>query len=236
MEHAQEIRDALGRMRLKLLDLTSRNRLLNFKHSPGKSLQFVSSSLDVVFRRLNGNASVLVPVNPVPEPQRHLWVRTTDGRLLRPAAKEHAKSLDIDTSYELSDDQGADHGVRALYYADELARHCRKLGREAKSAIEETGSNILFMVFGFLEFPDTDETQRTLLAPLITVPVALEKTAVDRATGQESYALKYTGEDLAENLSLREKLKQQYSFELPEFDESEEALPTAYLDKLERRV
>jgi hypothetical protein len=37
------IQEALAKLRLRLLDLTSRNRLLNFKHSPGKSLQFVHS-------------------------------------------------------------------------------------------------------------------------------------------------------------------------------------------------
>ena len=78
---------------------------------------------------------------------------------------------------------------------------------------------MLFVVVGFLEFPDREDNDRLLLAPLISVPVALEKTRVDRDTGQERYNLKYTGEDLAENLSLREKLSQEYSFDLPEFDE-----------------
>ena len=67
--------------------------------------------------------------------------------------------------------------VRALYYPEELARHCRKLAREARSAIEETGANMLFLVHGFLEFPDRDDSDRLLLAPLIAVPVTLEKAA-----------------------------------------------------------
>lgn len=32
---------ALEQLRLKLLDLTGRNRLINFKHTAGKSLQFI---------------------------------------------------------------------------------------------------------------------------------------------------------------------------------------------------
>ena len=230
----QAIREALGKMRLRLLDLTSRNRLLNFKHSPGKSLQFVSSSLDGVFLRLTGTQGAVVDVKPVPEPQRNLWIRTNDGRLVRPEVKDHAKSIRIDTSYELPRQVVEGDAVRALYYPDELARHCRKLARESKSAIEETGANVLFLVMGFLEFPDSDTNQRTLFAPLVAVPVSLEKTRVDRASGQESYALRYTGEDLAENLSLREKLSQQYGFQLPEF--GDEGCPDAYLDQLDQLI
>ncbi|PYT04564.1 MAG: hypothetical protein DMF60_14925, partial [Acidobacteria bacterium] len=70
------------------------------------------------------------------------------------------------------------------------------------------------------------------MAPLISLPVSLEKTRVDRETGQECFILKYTGEDLAENLSLREKLFQEYGFELPQFDD--EAGPEAYLHQVER--
>jgi len=230
----QAIREALGKMRLRLLDLTSRNRLLNFKHSPGKSLQFVGSSLDGVFCRLSGNQGAVVEVKPVPEPLRNLWIRTDDGRLVRPEVKEHAKHIGIDTSYDISGRGGEGDAVCALYYPDDLARHCRKLAREAKSAIEETGANVLFLVAGFLEFPDSDESQKTLFAPLIAMPVSLEKTRVDRTSGQESYGLRYTGEDLAENLSLREKLSQQYGFQLPEF--GDEAGPEPYLEQLEQLI
>lgn len=40
------------RMRTLLLDLTSRNRLLNFKHSADKSLQFVQTSIDAAFQHI----------------------------------------------------------------------------------------------------------------------------------------------------------------------------------------
>ena len=36
---------ALEQLRLKLLDLTGRNRLINFKHTAGKSLQFIEGLL-----------------------------------------------------------------------------------------------------------------------------------------------------------------------------------------------
>lgn len=228
------IREALAKLRLRLLDLTSRNRLLNFKHSPGKSLQLVDCSPHAVFAKLIGNQGATVPINAVPEPQRDRWV-LINGRLTRPDVREHAKHCGINTSPELpAKDSGDGAATRALYYPDELARHCRKLAREARSAIEETGANMLFLVVGFLEFPDRQDNDRIMAAPLISVPVSLDKKGVDSATGQERFALKYTGEDLAENLSLTEKLDQEYSFQLPEFDE--ETSPEDYFKAIEQLI
>ena len=56
----------LDRIRTRLLDLTNRNKLLNFRHSPASSLRIVDTSIDAVFQQLcdNGKLAFL----PVPEP------------------------------------------------------------------------------------------------------------------------------------------------------------------------
>jgi hypothetical protein len=51
------------------------------------------------------------------------------------------------------------------------------------------------------------------------VPVSLDKGDLERSTGTYRYSLSYTGEELTENLSLREKLKQDFNVELPDFTE-----------------
>jgi hypothetical protein len=118
--------------------------------------------------------------------------------------------------------------------ADDLARHCRKLQREAKSALAETGANILYLVFGFLEFPESHDSDTLLTAPLIVVPVTLDPFQIDPVTGHEYFGLRYTGEDLEENRSLREKLRQEYNFDLPVFDEQRG--PEAYWETLARQI
>jgi len=45
------IAQALQKLRLRLLDLTARNRLLNFKPTASKTLQFVEGRLGVAFPR-----------------------------------------------------------------------------------------------------------------------------------------------------------------------------------------
>src|SRR6185312_16981258 len=64
------IPQALEQLRLRLLDLTGRNRLLNFKHTAGKSLPLVPTHLDDTFRRLVGSQAGKIAIQPVPDPAR----------------------------------------------------------------------------------------------------------------------------------------------------------------------
>ncbi len=88
---------ALEQLRLKLLDLTGRNRLLSLKHTPGRSLQSVEVDPQALYASLvEGSGRNSITIRGVPEPQRaDWWLR--DGRLVRPDASEWAKVQGIPT-------------------------------------------------------------------------------------------------------------------------------------------
>ncbi|AUN94643.1 DUF4011 domain-containing protein [Pseudazoarcus pumilus] len=219
------LEEAFARLRLRLLDLTSRNRLLNFRHTPARSLQFVQSVPEAIFRRVaRSNNTLPLRIEPVPNPPLSQWTEVA-GRLVPPDVREHARALGMDISYQLPPynpklPEGRESGLtlQTLQYQEDLGRLVRKLEREARLAIEETGTNMLHLVFGFLEYPEAPESPRKLLSPLVCVPVRLEKT---RRKANTRYDLLPTGEDFTENLSLREKLIQTHGFELPELEEDE---------------
>src|SRR5487761_959513 len=147
---------ALKQLRLRLLDLSGRNRLLNFRHTAGRSLQFSEGQPAAIYQRLAEGANrPSIGISGIPEPPRDAWIER-NGRLVRPDPREWASHQGISTSYDLPEPGRAQGGtnVRALLYPDELAKHCRKIEREAVLAIEETGANMLFLVMGFLDFPD----------------------------------------------------------------------------------
>jgi hypothetical protein len=185
------LRAALEQLRLKLLDLTGRNRLLNFKHTPGRSLRSVEGHPQSIYTRLveaTGKASIMI--EGVPEPHRSEWP-LRDGRCIRPDASDWAVVQQIPTMYELAAGAAERASFRALLYPDDLAKHCRKLEREANLAIEETGANMLFLVLGFLEYPDQPQSDRTFLAPLVSIPVELSSQGRD---GQKIFEITYTGD------------------------------------------
>lgn len=211
---------ALEQLRLKLLDLTGRNRLINFKHTAGKSLQFVEGHPAAIYQKLvEANNKANISVLGLPEPARRDWV-DRNGRLQRPEPREWAKSVGVPTGYDISGagEDSEESNVRALMYPDDLAKHCRKIEREATLAIEETGANMLFLVLGFLEFPDQRDSDKIFTAPLISVPVSLQKKEV---AGIQQFSLQYTGDDISENLSLREKLRNDFGLVLPELGEEQ---------------
>ncbi len=227
------IAQGLEQLRTRLLDLTGRNRLLNFRHTAGRSLQFVSANPAAIFQRLvvaPGSQKVLIA--PVPDPTPELW-NERNGRIAPPDVREHASSLGINTTFELptgaqllaSEETGQQ--ARALYYGEDLGKHCRKLEREARLAIEETGANMLYLVVGFLEFPDAKDSDRLFQAPLICIPVRFEISSDGRYT---NYRLAFTGEEVSENLSLREKIKRDYQLTLPPFPEDIETIESYLKD------
>jgi superfamily I DNA and/or RNA helicase len=212
------LNSALSQLRLKLLDLTGRNRLINFKPSLGKSLQFVEGQDVAIFERLvEATAKSQISITGLPEPSRIEW-EDRNGRIQRPDPRDWAKMQGISTTYEIHPLEMPEANLRALLYADDLAKHCRKIEREANLAIEETGSNMLFLVLGFLEFPDQRVSDKSFSAPLISIPVSLQKKEV---AGIQQFSVQYTGDDISENLSLREKLKNDYGITLPELSEEE---------------
>lgn len=233
------ITQALEQLRLRLLDLTGRNRLINFKHGPGKTIQFVDSDFSAVFDRLAGETATGVKLEFVPEPNRSDW-ETKNGRMVRPDAKVYVARMGKSTAYDLASVKAAP-GSRArstaalqtLYYGDELGKHGRKLAREAKLAIEETGSNMLYVVFGFLEFPDNPGSDKLYQAPLLCVPVTV---AISDEGQYSSFTLVSSGEELTDNLSLREKVKRDFGLNLPTYWDEEDESADAYLARVAETV
>ena len=226
------VAEAIESLRTRLLDLSSRNRLLNYRHPKSRSIQIADNpSLNLVFDRLIDSRPVPFKYVSEPDPESY------EGR--RPEAKLYAACLGISTAFEfLPNPEGANghrlHGIQTLLYPADLERQLRKIASEAKTAIEETGSNMLFLIFGFLEFFDSDESDRAMLAPLLSLPVTLVKGGLDKDTGTYQYSVVHSGEDLAENQTLREKMRRDFMLTLPEYEEEEE--PESYFSRVEQAI
>jgi very-short-patch-repair endonuclease len=232
-----DVTEVLAQLRRRLLDLTARNRLLNFRHSQTKTIGIVDAVPDAVYDRLLENRPLtLVPV-PDPKPTEY----EGEDRRQKPDVREYAKRLGISTSYELSraptnvpaiGNEGLK--LRVLNYPAETERLCRRVSNEARSAIEETGTNMLYLVFGFLEFYEAEHSDRPLLAPLISVPVTIKRGTLDRESRLHLYDIVYTSDEVVENLSLREKLRAEFAMELPTL--GDDATPEGYFTDVEDAV
>ena len=129
-----------------------------------------------------------------------------------------------------------DNRIQVLLYPGELEARLRTIHNKAQTAIEESGAGILYLALGFLEWYESDTSDKARLAPLFTIPVRLERGKLDPKDGLYKYQLHYTGEDILPNLSLKEKLQADFGLGLPTFDEppSPEAYLASVIDVVEQ--
>ena len=227
------VEEALAKLRTRLLDLTMRNRLLNYKHPKGRSFQFTDEpDLNLLFERLEDGKSVAIAYVPDPSVSQY------DGGK-KPEARIYARTLNIGTSVDIAPSNSSTASKRlpslqVIQYPADLERMMRKVSTEARTVIEETGTNMLYLMFGFLEYFDSDDSEKAVHAPLLSVPVTLTRGNIDTESRTYTYELAYSGEDIAENFTLREKLRQQFRLAFPELEEEES--PEDYFKKIQAAV
>jgi hypothetical protein len=143
-----------------------------------------------------------------------------DGRRVeKPNAKDHAQVLGWNISFDLDDDAEEDAALRVLHFQEQLDTVSRKITTAANTAIEESGTNMLYLIFGFLEWYESDGSRQARLAPLVTLPVSIERSG-GKGKAVE-VVLEYSGEDVQTNLSLVEKMRRDFGLEIPTFDDED---------------
>ena len=114
--------------------------------------------------------------------------------------------------------------LQTLHYPNELEAILRRISYAARTAIEESGTKMLHLIFGFVEWFESDASDQPHLAPILLVPVGIEKGKTDPLSGTFTYEIAYSSADhIEENLSLREKLKRDFGLDMPELSDQEGA-------------
>lgn len=244
-----DIKAALQSLRKRLLDLTGRNRLISFRHTKGASLRVIDEMPDQLADTLLGDKEMRFLA--VPEPKKdqlieagYITIDDETGQEKRlkkdPSAEEWARWLGLETSYEVpvpSNNHEARHTdkeIQTLLFPYEMETRLHNLQKKSKLAIEETGNNILYLAFGFLEWFESAESEKPRIAPLFLIPVNLQKGKLNPSTKTYVYTLKYSGEDILPNLSLREKLRVDFGLALPDLDENSN--PEAYFKEVQNLI
>lgn len=239
--------NALESLRNRLLDLTFRNKLINFKHNKS-CLRIIDELPDQLTETLlSGSKMKFIPIS---EPKRPELVEEgyidvdpiTKKDVItkkRPTAKEWAKIKGFDISYRVpsncsdDDEKHSDKNIQTVMYPFEMEATLKKIHQLAKTSINETGSNILYLSFGFLEWKD-DTQDRSAVAPLFLLPVILDKGQLNKVKKVYEYTISHSGDEVVENLSLKEKLKNDFGLALPELEE--EDTPESYFKKIEELI
>ena len=190
--------ERLDRWKRSLLDLSKRNRLLNLKPSGTAIPVFCPDPALLEDKLADGSRiSIVTPplrTNAAGEPDTTLYqLRTGDDFAVRFATEALGRN-EIVANVE---PRSLEKGVIELY-------------RKAKTDFEEGGANTLFLALGMLRWCAQGDTHRHYRAPLILLPVKLER----RSAASKPY-LRRHDDDAIFNLTLLQMLRQDFQIEIP---------------------
>lgn len=189
---------ASGRMerwQSKLLDLSARNPLLN--HRPGKSsLSFIHANPAELEDMLAAGARITV--SPFPklngaDQDEEIYSQRSGDNLKESYAREalQKKQLLVDRSQE------------------ELDKSTVEIYRKTQTSLKEGGSNTLFLAIGFLLWKQNEKDSKRYRAPLILLPVTLERKSV-----RSGIKIAASDDEPRFNTTLLEMLKKDFGIEL----------------------
>ena len=149
--------------------------------------------------------------------------------------EELARRHGLDPSFDLSSLEGDgeieryyDDALQTLLPEQDLTSRLRLLRERARSDLRDRGVHTLFAAFGFLEWYEDDTSQRPHLAPLVLVPVELDRVT---RNSRRAYVLRQTGEEPIKNAALAVDLSRRFDLELPKLDPDD--TPESYFKKLD---
>jgi hypothetical protein len=170
----------------------------------------------------------LKEVKPTPVPSKTHKIQYFDSLtdLLSSTYEREEEEVDL-PSLELEEEEysilGEEPEENACFLEtsleeESLQKHLSLMNQQARSFVEEQGYTILYLALGFLQWTEGSETEEPLRAPLLLIPVELERHRL-----RLPFTLRWTREDILSNISLQAKLAE-YQVSLPSFEMGDERL------------
>ncbi len=205
----------------RLLDLSLRNRFLNFRPTR-RTIPLACPDLARLEDLLAGERRF--ELRPRTEP----LAPGRDPRLYSERTGEDADQAFLREELEA----GALHSE---LNERELELRLLELYRAARLSLEETGANTLYLALGFLTWTESSSSTREFSAPILLLPMTLERGSV-----RQAFRLSLADEDPWINVTLLEKLRADFALSadgLDELLEDEAGLDVrAILDRWRRAV
>lgn len=182
----------LERWKRKLLDLSLRNRLLNFKET--------RTTVPLLYPDLPALENALAEgeqLHLYPRPQD--WVRTARDQDV------HRRRTGRDGERTLLAAELGQRRLRCDLEGAELTRRLTETYRAARSDLEENGANTLYLALGMLVWYESNSSDQARRAPILLIPVELV-----RHSAQSGFTIRRRDEDAMVNVTLLEFLRHEF--------------------------
>ncbi len=222
MANSDRLLKQLELARRDLLELTTSNRLLSTPRdkTPGAAIRIADESSAEIFRLLvhEGTSLRFEEGSLADKSSAH---QSTDDQYSEIDADE-ISSTARDTSNRAKN-SAADDVLRTTLTPDELDRRLQALLDDSATLMQEQGVNVLYLALGFLKWFEIDVPETPRYAPLLLVPVVLEK-----GRSGKRYSLSWNDGEIETNLTLKVRLKSDFGINLPDLPSAEDLSPSTY--------
>jgi len=191
-------RDRLEHWQQKLLDLSMFNRLLNFVETK-KTIRLAAHRLDELEDRLQAGRKVHIHPKPrVGDAEDPRDLEVVEQRSGQDVLAEHLAS-------ELQAGR-----LRSELDGDALDVRLTEIFRHARTSLEESGANTLYLALGFLRWFESENSQKPRRAPLLLLPIVIERLSV-----RDGYRFFMDDAEVRVNTTLLEMLGANFGVTVP---------------------
>ncbi|OMD41126.1 DUF4011 domain-containing protein [Paenibacillus odorifer] len=202
----------IHKWKTNLIDLSKRNRLMNFKDNVASVIKF-KTDLNMMYQSLSSDKSLTV--------QSIVDLQKFIDKEKRARAKKAAVA-------EVEDSEFDDIVIFAY---EKLENALQSIRLKAKSSLDEKGVNTLYVTFGQLVWKESRDSNFEMKSPLLLFPVTLKRESSDRP-----YFLERFDDDLTLNPTLVHKIKSDFGIVLPPIDNEEEINIIEYLNTVKEVI
>ena len=202
LKQTQTTMSRIDRWRQKLLDFSARNHLLNIPKKSRQVIRLLCSDMSDLEDKIAANQTITI--RSIAE---SMGEKALDDLLNGRMTPDQCKEI---VTAELSHRR-----LCVMMPPREVVRRLSDLLHEARTSLEKSGLNTLFLTIGELQWvePGTAAVRKAYRAPILMVPVRLERASM--AEGVRMYRL---DEETTLNTTLIEFLRAQFDLVLPGLD------------------
>lgn len=215
----------------KLIDLSKRNRLLNFKVSKYSTLRIIDEQPPEVYRSLVQSLQTMefLPVNvneeDVPEEEKKSLEELNEGIEFK---AQEFKEYEV----EELDEKHIDKYLQTKLSLQDLNKTLTKISTTARSTNDDLGYNVLFLSLGSVVWYESENSDEKMESPVILVPVEIKRTSVG-----QPYTIKYNEDAVILNPALTLKFKRDFGINLEDIIFDEDGInPIEVFTKVQEKI
>ncbi len=198
-----------------MLDLGKRNKMISFRESKRATLKILKPGFEELYQQIVVDEKELTFQKAID--------RDSDVRVY--SILSLLDKLSCPMEVNIGD-------IRAEGSLPEIKKTLKHLRSKARLALDEQGTNILYLVFGFIEWREkgSRSADSWVKSPLILVPVTLTLPSLNA-----QYSLQKHEDEVVVNPTLAYLFERDYGISLPEFDSDKDTIES-FMQKMEALV